>query len=105
MYFIRDEINKIVFGWSAKCGCSHIKMIHQYLTKNTINFDKRHIGTYNNLGFIDDSYTIIIIIRNPFIRLISGFVEKYRIDGPYRNKWRTKKVLNFDEKGNRIYER
>ena len=33
MYFIRDEIKKVVFGWSAKCGCSHIKMIYKYLTK------------------------------------------------------------------------
>ena len=79
MYFIRDEPKKVIFGWSAKCGCSHIKMIHKYLTLNIIDFDKRHIGTYNELGFIDDSYTIIIIIRNPFLRLISGFLEKYVI--------------------------
>lgn len=96
MHFLRDETKKVIFGWSAKCGCSHIKMIYKYLTKNIIDFDKTHIGTYNELGFIDDSYTIIIIIRNPFLRLISGFLEKYRINGQFRDNWKTKKVLNFE---------
>tara|TARA_Y100000590_G_scaffold306998_1_gene346490 strand:+ start:92 stop:790 length:699 start_codon:yes stop_codon:yes gene_type:complete len=95
MYFIKDNKNKIVFGWSAKCGCSHVKMIFQYLIKNTINFKIRHKNTYNKLGSIDDSYTIILFIRNPFIRLVSGFNEKYKKGGQLRHLWRTNKVLNF----------
>jgi hypothetical protein len=95
MYFLRDDKKKIVFGWSAKCGCSHVKMIYKYLAQNVVNFKGRHIGTYNKLGFIDDSYSVILIIRNPFERLVSGYLEKYRIDGQYRKKWKKNIVLNF----------
>jgi hypothetical protein len=70
-------------------------MIYKYLTKNIVNFDNRHAETYNKLGFFDHTYTIIIIIRNPFIRLISGFHEKYRKDGQFEKLWKSKKVLNF----------
>lgn len=104
MYFMRDK-KKIIFGWSAKCGCSHLKMIYQYLTMNTIDFDKRHQNKKNKLGFIDPSYTIIIVIRNPFIRLISGFLEKYRNNGPFRVKWKTEKILNFNNFVNELVKK
>jgi hypothetical protein len=88
-------VRKVIFGWSAKCGCSHIKVIYKFLVENSINFEDRDIKAYNELGFIDDSYTIILLVRNPFHRLVSGFIDKYRIDGPFRNRWKTNKVLNF----------
>ena len=94
MFFLKDDKNKVVFGWSAKCGCSHIKMIYKYLSKNNINFHTRHRRTMFRLGFIDDNYTIILFIRNPFIRLVSAYLEKYRINGQLRHLWKTK-VLNF----------
>ncbi len=71
-------------------------MIYKYLAQNVVNFEGRHIGTYNELGVIDDSYTVILIIRNPFERLVSGYLEKYRIDGPLRKKWNISTVLNFE---------
>ena len=37
MLFITDEINKVIFGWSAKSGCSHIKKIFWYLKTGNEN--------------------------------------------------------------------
>ena len=31
MFFLVDTNKKIIFGWSAKCGCSHIKTIFWFL--------------------------------------------------------------------------
>jgi len=31
MYFLVDNDKQIIFGWSAKCGCSHIKNIFWFL--------------------------------------------------------------------------
>ena len=37
MRFLVDNIRKIIFGWSAKCGCSHIKYIFWFLQNNNID--------------------------------------------------------------------
>ena len=36
MYFLVDNKKKIIFGWSAKCGCSHIKYIYYFLQNDNI---------------------------------------------------------------------
>ena len=37
MYFLVDNKNKVIFGWSAKCGCCHIKQIFWFLQNNKID--------------------------------------------------------------------
>ena len=86
MYFLVDEKNKIVFGWSAKCGCSHIKTIFNYL--NNIETIHLHVNTYNKLPEKIEEYTTILISRNPYKRLISGFLEKYKQNGQCRKLWK-----------------
>ena len=36
MYYSVDSIRKIIFGWSAKCACSHIKNIYWFLQTNNL---------------------------------------------------------------------
>jgi len=36
MYFIINNDKKIIFGWSAKCACSHIKRIYWNLDNDNI---------------------------------------------------------------------
>ncbi len=82
MHFLIDKNKKIVFGWSAKCGCSHIKTLFLFLTRNKIydiediHRECKYLGINEIINNIND-YTIIIISRNPYDRLISGFLEKY----------------------------
>ena len=88
---------KIIFGWSAKCGCTHIKTIFLYLFDDIICYKDTHNTVFKYLKFpqnIND-YTVIIIIRNPYKRLVSGFLDKYNCKyGQFRNLWKFDK-LNF----------
>lgn len=92
-----DKKRKIIIGWSAKCGCSHIKKIIKYLNNfNHVDLKNNiHLGTYNKLpkNFLSFNH-IIIIIRNPYERLISGFNDKYKLNGSFRYLWK-KDELNF----------
>lgn len=80
VWYLVDEKNKVIFGWNAKCGCSHIKKIFYYLTGdkdlNTIHRPSNYIVP----KLLDDlnKYTVIMIIRNPYERLVSGFLNKFR---------------------------
>jgi len=98
MYFLIDKSRKIIFGWSAKCGCSHIKKIYWYL-QNDKEDNKIHTKLdYNQkLPSAIKNYIIIIIIRNPYERLISGFLNKYKKDGEFRKHWKsnTLKFVDF----------
>jgi hypothetical protein len=75
MLFITDEVNKVVFGWSAKCGCTHIKKIFWYL-KTTDENHKIHIPPeYSKLPDDVENYTVVLFIRNPYERLVSVFLD------------------------------
>lgn len=36
-----------------------------------------------------------MIIRNPYERIISGFLDKYREEHPWRKLWKNEKKLTF----------
>ena len=88
MYFLVDKKLKIVFGWSAKCGCSHIKKIFWYMKNNIDNSIIHTSKERKSLPTDIENYTIILIIRNPFERIISGFLDKYRVNGGNVNRWK-----------------
>jgi hypothetical protein len=89
MYFLIDEQNKIIFGWSAKCGCSLIKKIFWFLINGNENNQIHTDKDYNNLPDDITNYTTILIIRNPYERIISGFLDKYNSErGPLRKLWK-----------------
>jgi len=94
MYFLTDNNKKVIFGWSAKCGCSHIKNLFYYLTnQNTKDLHREYTG-FSNDSNIDD-YTIILVIRNPYERIVSGFLNKYNITGSFRKMWKNDEMLTF----------
>jgi len=96
MYFLKDSNKKVIFGWSAKCGCSHIKRIFYYLTKGEENATIHKKGEINNIRHITDDYKIILIIRNPYEKLISGFIDKYNDKGQFRSRWDDSIPLTFE---------
>lgn len=79
MHFLINNNKKVIFGWSAKCGCTHVKSLFNYLsgikTKNNVHgpHTRKNLNEISNMG----EYTIILFIRNPYHRIISGFLEKY----------------------------
>jgi len=88
MHFLVDTVRKIMFGWSAKCGCSHVKKIYYYLLNDNID-NKIHIPEEyaSQLPADIENYTTIIICRNPYKRITSGLMDKYLIDGEFRHLW------------------
>jgi hypothetical protein len=89
MFFLIDDKNKIIFGWSAKCGCSHIKSIFWFLQNNNINNKIHTIKEDNSLPNDIENYTTIVISRNPYKRIISGFLDKYnKQNGQLRKFWK-----------------
>ena len=87
MQFIIVHTKKLIIFWSPKCGCSTLKHIlaiyfkvdnnkyrHIHVNKELqVKIDKRDknkIDIYKN-------YNIVMLIRNPYKRLVSGFLNKY----------------------------
>ncbi len=95
MYYLINENKKIIFGWSAKCGCSHVKNMFHFF--NTGNIDNPiHIKSeYNKLPKNVNDYIIILFIRNPYERVISGFLDKYKKNGECRYLWKIDDPLTF----------
>lgn len=89
MRFLVDPQSKTILGWSAKCGCSHIKNLFIFLTEGTVkNTDKIHHLKNRVLPaeFMTD-YTLILIVRNPYERIVSGFLDKFRTGSDLYQKW------------------
>jgi len=96
MHFLVDNYKKIIFSWSAKCGCSHIKKLFWSLQNN--NIDNEIHTEYDFMKLPDDieNYIVIIFSRNPYKRIISGFLDKYNKDGQYRHLWNYDKITFSD---------
>ena len=95
MFFLIDKKNKIAFGYSAKCGCSHIKKIYWYLMTNDENHPIHIKGEYDSMPNDYQDYTFIVIVRNPYKRIVSGFLDKYKPHGQFRHLWQNKS-LSFE---------
>jgi hypothetical protein len=88
MYFIIDNKLKIIFGWSAKCGCTHIKNMCNYLQNGNTN--DNNMNYHLPLPYNMEEYITILIIRNPYNRIISGFLDKYNRHGEFSHLWKNK---------------
>lgn len=95
MYFLVDKINKVIFGWSAKCGCSHIKKLYQFLAK--VNHKWVHMQEYYSSPFPESlsGYNVIIVLRNPYDRIVSGYLDKYSEGGHYYYNWKSELPLTY----------
>ena len=94
MQFIILEKKKIIFFWSAKCGCSTLKTIlARYLHidnpekyKNIhLNEELKNLFDKYNKEKNYKNYDIVMLIRNPYKRLVSGFLNKYVNRLHYKN--------------------
>jgi hypothetical protein len=105
MHFIIDEDINLIIGWSAKCGCSHIKKISWYLkTENmdhAIHLDEEHSDLPDDIK----KYNVIIITRNPYERLVSGFLDKYRKNSDIRRDMWNNDNITFRDFVNELLNR
>jgi hypothetical protein len=95
MYYLINEEKKVVFGWSAKCGCSHVKKIFHFLQNGKIDNPIHVKNEYNKLPENINNYILILFIRNPYERIISGFLDKYKKNGECRYAWTIDDPLTF----------
>lgn len=97
MHFFVNNEYKIIFGWSGKCGCSHVKKIY-YFFCNNIEKELHADDEYEeelpeNIG----DYTSILFIRNPYKRVVSGFLDKYSKNEIYIDNFLSKyDIIKFD---------
>jgi hypothetical protein len=101
MYFLVDNERKIIFGCSTKCGCSHIKTIWWFLINDKIENEIHTSKDRNDLPDDIENYTSIIISRNPYKRIVSGFLEKYGKNGDFRHLWKHS-TLSFSKFVNKV---
>lgn len=98
MFFLVNEEYGFLIGWSAKCGCSLIKRWFAHVSNLEVENSKIHeYFGYGNKhyskikwGFSDkyNDYKKYIVIRNPYSRLVSGYINKYVIEKAYPiNGW------------------
>ena len=106
MYFLIDNKNNVIFGWSAKAGCTHIVMLFEFLTdrkdkqtQDSFLKNSSLLHTIDNLNSLPvniSKYTIILFIRNPYERLISCFLDKFKSNGDLYNRlWDKNIPLTF----------
>jgi hypothetical protein len=97
MWFMVDKGRKFAIGWSAKCGCTHLKRIWLHMrTGQDIQTNVHKYIPFARLPRDTRGYTILIVGRNPYDRLVSGFLDKYSKPGKFRNMWPKQVPLTFE---------
>lgn len=89
MKFLVNHDKKLLIGWSRKCACGTVKKwfcdfsgiyvpeevsIHDYIRNN-----KQLLGIEPSFNYRE--YTKVLVIRNPYARLVSGYVDKVVFSG------------------------
>lgn len=102
MFFLVSPKYKFLMGWSAKCGCSSVK--RWYLDVHDIRPADLGEPVYKAIGYGNTTFTQVVwnqpelyanyqmfaVVRNPYSRLVSGFVNKYIIESRLQNAgWTT----------------
>jgi hypothetical protein len=101
MYYLVDNLHKVILCWSPKCGCSHIKYLYTFIQTNKKNNEIQNTS-FCKLPVDIENYTTIVIIRNPYKRIVSGFLEKYMLGGEFRHLYETLPITFNDFVNNLI---
>jgi len=101
MFFLINQKKKVIIGTSPKAGCTHVRRIYAFLADGLENplFPLRNP---NYLPVNIDDYTVVLIIRNPYKRLVSGFLDKYSPGGQYTHMWSSQLPLTFSNFVNKL---
>jgi len=92
MFFLVSHKYKFLLGWSAKCGCSTVK--NWYLGVHGVDTSQLDMPVYKLIGHGKTKYTRVAwgkpelygdyrkyaVVRNPYSRIVSGFVNKYVLE-------------------------
>jgi hypothetical protein len=98
MLYCVDRNNKVIYAWSAKCGCSHIKNIYWfYMGKDINKIENIHLDTDQYLPRDIQNYTTIIVCRNPYKRVVSGFIDKIGYNEELRHKFQTQTEIQTNK--------
>lgn len=96
MRFLIDTNRKFMIGYTPKAGCTHMKHIFYYMRDGKTPADVHAVkitGLTKDVEKDIGTYTVMIVVRNPYERLVSGFLDKYRpLNGEFRKKWKSKKI-------------
>ena len=89
MFFLIFKHKKIIFATTPKCGIQHVHYLYNFLVGDNDKdvFHHKYVKKLRKKKYKD--YLLIIFIRNPYKRIVSGFREKYS------NPWQ---LENFPEK-------
>jgi len=95
-----DTENRVIFIWNAKCGCTFLKKLffaylgfENYARKNVHKLNKTK-WLHSPLPYDYQNYKIFLFCRNPYDRLVSGFLNKFVTDVP---NYISKKIENVEE--------
>ena len=77
-----DHANMVNLFWSEKCGCTYIKSLYNYYIRGVENRHPHTVEFGYELPFKDPDYKNILVVRNPYDRLVSGYFDKY-VDGHF----------------------
>lgn len=95
MYFIPFDSCRVVFGWSAKAACTHVKNLYWFLRGRErthpdpeTRHKQIHHLTYREWhpSWTANGYKLVVFIRNPYKRLVSGFQYHYGLMGRTFNR-------------------
>ena len=88
MFLTVDNEKKVIFGWSLGSGSTHVKNLIHFLQRSQNRNYTDYLQLINNDKLPEDinNYTTILIVRNPFDRLVSVFKSIYKKIGQFRNK-------------------
>ena len=107
MNFYEIPEKNIIFYWSPKCGCTTLKQILIDYLKIPPS-DSIHGGIldqhYRNKEFSkNEKFTRVMIYRDPYKRLVSGFLDTTHRNNILNQHENVNNVNNFEEFVNFLY--
>ena len=93
MHFYVDPPRRFAVGWSPKCGCTHVKAILLFCRFGTIDHNphaSEHRAMFRaQLPAREElhAWTVLVVVRSPYERVVSGFLDKYEPSGELRHLW------------------